>query len=136
MTFTLTSGGRTKEFPSGMAALRWVSKNMSFGGQRRPIQMLYMPTEKMYPKQQAAGGWHAWNFDYRHAMTFEEYLRLAALQRRYKQLHHYLFEVDAQWRNDGPPIPYMDNSVEQPQINRHGQTRTVQLVAPHGDACF
>lgn len=135
MTFTMTaSHGRVQTLGNRAAALRWISTNMQFGGWHRPVEALYMSTDKQFPTDE--GGWHCWYYHFKWQMTFEEYRALAKVQQRYKELCHFTREVDAQWRNDGPPQHWADNSVEQDQVNRHGVRRTVMVKAPGGDACF
>ncbi len=49
---------------------------------------------------------------------------------------HYLAEIEPQWTEvPGSRVCWMDNSVEVTQRAHDGRTRTVQLVAPHGDLC-
>jgi len=69
-------------------------------------------------------------------VTFEEWLAARPLLARYKRFCHYVREVRPEWRNDGGPIYYADNSVEQPEVDKDGNRRSRMLVAPHGDLCY
>jgi hypothetical protein len=68
----------------------------------------------------------------------------SAMQRaaqRYREIIHYLREVEPEWRPDtsvseSGEIHYADNSTELHEINKYGQKRYRTLVAPHGDVCF
>jgi hypothetical protein len=67
-----------------------------------------------------------------------------AMQRaakRYKEIVHYLREVEPEWRPDTSvsatgEIHYADNSTELHEINKYGGKRHRMLAYPSGDACF
>jgi hypothetical protein len=68
----------------------------------------------------------------------------AAMQRaalRYKEIIHYLREVEPEWRPDTSVSPtgmrsFADNSTELHEISKYGKRRHRMVEYPHGDACF
>lgn len=66
--------------------------------------------------------------------TSEVWNEVVKLHRRYSRFCHYITEIKPEWR-EVSRIHWADNSVESVQQDRHGNTRKVMIVPPHGDLC-
>lgn len=69
-----------------------------------------------------------------HTLDTETNRRIARISKRYRTFHRYMTEIVPQWHEIGR-THYADNSVEATQQDKYGNTRTVMVTAPHGDAC-
>ena len=63
------------------------------------------------------------------------YWRIAELYQRWQRLCRYRAEILPEWKDTGREIHWGDNSVDKEQIDKDGNTRMVQITAPHGDPC-
>lgn len=66
----------------------------------------------------------------------EIFWRLSRLYKRHRQFCHYVQEVLPEWQDTGEIIAWADNSADKVQRDKDGNTRRVQIEAPHGDRCF
>jgi len=102
-----------------------------YGHSRTPARF-YMPDPDRDPGQGYCSYYHSgaqWD------MSFEEWKRVARLSNRYLRFHHYVTEVAPGWTKVRD-IHFADNSIEQEQVDRNGNTRRVMIDGPHGDICF
>lgn len=68
------------------------------------------------------------------SLTLTEFERLKVLQKEAIEAEK-AAEVAREWRCK-ETIYWADNSVEEIWIDRDGNTRTVMVIGPHGDACY
>ena len=67
--------------------------------------------------------------------SHKEWIAAATLLGRYQRFVQYMTEVLPEWK-EVRKVLYMDNSTEVEEVDRHGNTRRRQTVAPSGDACY
>jgi hypothetical protein len=135
---TLVSAGPSvedKHFPCVADLLRWLAAEHGRHFSSRPANV---KVHELYLGRRGTDGRffaiHVPSFRWR-TYGSDALDRADRLLRRYEGYRHYLTEVWPQWRTV-ETIPWMDNSVDEVQVDRFGNRRTVQTVAPHGDACF
>lgn len=81
--------------------------------------------------------WTEGSFEFFHGkncITRTEYEKIMKLLTRYQRFYTYVKETSPQWKKVRE-IYWADNSIEELQINKYGEERTIMIVAPHGDAC-
>lgn len=121
--------GRDIPFQSLGALLRHIAHSCNPGGHHRKVEDWYLPRPHSH-----GAYWFAQDTGLR--LDDDTYARLYQLHQRYRAFCRHMREVDPEWE-ETKRIPYMDNSVEVIETSRkYGTTRTRQIVAPHGDACF
>ncbi|MET7334261.1 hypothetical protein [Nonomuraea sp. NPDC005650] len=120
---------QTKEFRSATDVLRWLSENTHQHGWRRSVDGYWLTAPDDH------GDYWLWQRTHLR-LTKEDFARVYRLHQRYRAYCHHMREIHPEWQ-DGNKTYWMDNSVDVTQHSRKypGLTRTVQLVAPHGDAC-
>lgn len=69
-------------------------------------------------------------------ITFDTWKRVCKLSTRYRRFCRHIEEVSPQWKQHVKYIHYADNSTEEVQINKYGETRQIMVSAPSGDASF
>lgn len=127
---TETTWHKTLEFRSAADVLRWLAENRSQGTYRSKVQHWYLSRPEDH-------GAYWLERDNRLKLSKEDYARVYRLLKRYQGFCRHMEEIDPDWQ-DGEKTYWADNSVDVLQHSRTypGVTRTVQLVGPHGDACF
>lgn len=107
--------------------LKDLARDGQYGQPRTPRTFLMSP---------GYAGWY-WGRSPFSGTTLAEWDHMAAVLNRYRRLAIWAEEVLPEWRNAGPAISYMDNSIEQRQVCKCGlHTRTVMITPPSGDACY
>lgn len=78
-----------------------------------------------------------WGAAKRERFSYEEYAAAHGLLSDYRKALHVRDVIAPKWEDDGRPIYFADNSVEQPQKAQDGsgRTRRVLVKAPSGDLC-
>lgn len=137
---TRTEPGETRTFSSGMALLRFCLNERIFehrvGGRRYPVladeKWLGRPGGRTFGIVDRFTRWE---------VTSGHIEAMRRAQQRYREILHYLREVEPEWRPDTSvsatgEIHWADNSIERAEIDKRGNTRIVKLRAPGGDACY
>ena len=87
------------------------------------------------PTRGGSTGYCEYYWSAQHDMTFDTWLKVAKLSKRYRRFVNYVRETLPEWK-EVRRISYADDSVEAVQQDKFGRTRQVMVEAPHGDACF
>jgi hypothetical protein len=121
----------TLHFHTAMGMLRWALNN---GMMRRAAwgNSALKPDEMERVSIPYAGSGD-WQGDY--YFTPDQVAAMGRALSRYRAHLHYRREIEPEWR-EVERVRYADNSTESHQQDKYGRTRTVMLVAPHGDVCF
>lgn len=87
------------------------------------------------PNRGGSNGYCEYYWSAKFDMTFEEWLEVARLSKRYRRFCTYVTETLPRWKVIRT-ISYADNSTEVVEQARDGRTRQRMTEAPHGDVCF
>jgi hypothetical protein len=122
--------GQIKEFRSAAYVLRWLTENTQQHGWRRTVEGYHLTAPEGHGDYWLRE--RTWL-----RLSKEDYARVYRVHQRYRTYCRHMTEVDPEWE-DGQQIHWADNSIETIQESRKypGLTRRVQLVPPHGDACY
>lgn len=125
----------TRTFTTAAALLRWALDERVFehrtGGRPYPKRF----DQPYIGRYGVIDSFCRWKF------TPELIEAMRRAQSRYRQIIHYLAEVEPEWRPDTTVSPtgyrsYADNSTELHEINKYGRRRHRMTDPPSGDACF
>lgn len=67
------------------------------------------------------------------SLTDAEYARLKEMQKG-RRAEQERIEAEKEWKKTGEYY-FADNSVEEEWTNKHGETKRIMTVGPHGDVC-
>jgi hypothetical protein len=118
---------RPVSFRSASEALRWIADHDQRAGYR------HTPASVTLPMEPHGAYWLAERTGL--ALDPADLARIRVIQRRYRALLHHIREVAPGWHTV-ERIFWADNSVDRVEEDRHGNRRTVQETAPHGDRCY
>lgn len=120
----------TVRFHTAMGMLRWALNNgmMHRGawgnGAPKPNEM-----ERVSIPYAGSADW--WGDHY---FTPDQVAAMGRALSRYRAHLRYRREIEPEWQ-EVDRVHYADNSIEATQRDKYGRTRTVMVVAPHGDVC-
>ncbi|TMR92810.1 hypothetical protein [Nonomuraea basaltis] len=127
---TATYLNEPKEFRSAADMLRWLAEHTYQHSSKRTVREYYLGSPESHGDYWLRE--RTWL-----RLSKEDYAHVYRVNRRYGRYYRHMEEKDPEWQ-DGKRTCWGDNSVDMVQHSRKypGVTRTVQLVGPHGDACY